>query len=120
MTYSRQRRLPNWLAYIPQDFSHCGGAENAIWHIPKQKKQTIGVWIGYIQLPEHYGELYEAAMSKNIQIVNSPQEYRATMEFDKYYPLIEQLTFKRVILDSIENLSDRLSSLATDNCVYVL
>jgi hypothetical protein len=97
--------------YIPQDFSDSGGAENAIWHIPKQENKTLGIWIGYIPLPDHYSELYEAALSKNIQIVNSPKEYRTAMEFDKYYPLIKQLTFKSEILSSIDNLNDSAARL---------
>jgi hypothetical protein len=90
--------------YIPQDFTGCENAENAIWHIPNQEKKTLAIWIGYIPFPEHYKELYEAASLKNICIINSPNEYRTAMEFDKYYSKIEHITFKSEIFDSIENI----------------
>ena len=97
--------------YIPQDFSECEIAENAIWHIPEQDEPTLALWIGYIPLPEHYNDLYNAALSKNIRLINSPEEYRTAMEFDKYYPLIENLTFNSGVFDSLEEIEKQKNSI---------
>ncbi|MCP4138069.1 MAG: ATP-grasp domain-containing protein [bacterium] len=90
--------------YIPQDFSECETAENALWHIPKQETLTLAIWIGYIPFPERYKDLYDAALAKNIKIINAPDDYRLAMEFDRFYSKIKHLTFKSEIFDSVDNM----------------
>jgi hypothetical protein len=89
--------------YIPQDFSVCENAENAIFHIPEQSTQTPGFWIGYIPTFVRYKQIYQALLAKNIRLVNSPGEHILVQEFDKFYPKIAELTAKSKI---ISNLSE--------------
>ena len=56
---------------IPQDFTVCETAGNALDRIPHQKKVTPATWIGFIPTPEHYRAIYEVAVHKN----NETPEY---------------------------------------------
>lgn len=84
--------------YIPQDLPEGVTADDAMWHVPVQegREPVSAVWIGYIPLPEHYGLIYDAALRKNIRLVNSPEEYRRAEEFDRFYPLLADLTAESV------------------------
>lgn len=86
--------------FIPSDFDECGSAENALWHIPDQEVLTPAVWIGFIPPDGHYDEVYEAALAKNICLVNSPDEHRNALEFARAYPRISDLTPETYILDT--------------------
>src|SRR5579863_6137271 len=44
--------------YMPDDFSVCETAENALAYVPIQDRETTGVWIGYIPAPERYEAIY--------------------------------------------------------------
>ncbi|RYG71254.1 hypothetical protein EON80_05520, partial [bacterium] len=60
-------RLTGWQTYeIPPDFSLCGDAENALWHVPAPDQPTPAVWLGYIPDFERYNAIYEAAKAKNL------------------------------------------------------
>jgi hypothetical protein len=48
--------------YIPTNFSECETAENALWHIPEQQRETPGIWIGFIPAPERYEAIYNEAL----------------------------------------------------------
>jgi hypothetical protein len=86
-------RFAGWQVYsIPQDLPEGVSADDALWHIPRQPEIVPGVWIGYIPLPSHYEQIYEAALSRNIRLLNSPEQFRRAEEFDRFYPFIADLT----------------------------
>jgi hypothetical protein len=60
--------------HIPQGFSVCETADNALWHVPEHETVTPAVWIGYIPTPERYEAIYEAARTKGIRPLNTPDE----------------------------------------------
>lgn len=84
--------------YIPDDFSLCETAENALWHIPKQTKETLGIWIGYIPSPSRYEAIYSAALKKNIRLLNNPEEHLIVQECDRAYKRLQELTPETFIL----------------------
>lgn len=90
--------------HIPQDFPEGVTADDAMWHVPVQlgADPVPAVWIGYIPLPEHYGLIYDAALRKNIRLVNSLEEFRRAEEFDRFYPLLAELTAKSVCVDEAD------------------
>jgi hypothetical protein len=49
--------------HIPQDFTICETAENALFHIPERQPTSSAVWIGYIPTPQRYEAVYKAALS---------------------------------------------------------
>ncbi|HEY1123089.1 MAG TPA: ATP-grasp domain-containing protein [Haloferula sp.] len=86
-------RFAGWQIYsIPQDLPEGVSADDAMWHIPAQPEMVPGVWIGYVPLPSHYEQIYKAALSRNIRLLNSPDQYRRAEEFDRFYPFIADLT----------------------------
>jgi hypothetical protein len=84
--------------YIPQDFSQCETAENALAHIPNQDAPTPAVWIGYIPSPERYASIHDAARAKNIVLLNDLDQHLTAQEFDRAYALLHGLTPRSVVL----------------------
>ncbi|MEM9540424.1 MAG: ATP-grasp domain-containing protein [Cyanobacteria bacterium P01_E01_bin.42] len=84
--------------YIPDDFSLCGTAENALWHIPKQAEETLGIWIGYIPTLSRYEAIYAAALNKNIRLLNNPTEHLLVQECDRACERLQELTPETFIL----------------------
>lgn len=84
--------------HIPPDFTDCGDAEGALWLVPHFAERQPGVWIGYIPTLERYGQIYEAALAKNIQLLNTPAQHRVAQEFDSAYPFLLGFTPESVIV----------------------
>jgi hypothetical protein len=84
--------------HVPQDFSVCETAENALWHVPEQPALTPGVWVGYIPAPARYREVYAAALRRNIRLLNTPEEHLRAQEFDRAQVLLRELTPESVVL----------------------
>src|SRR5215467_8640571 len=78
--------------HIPKDFCECETAENALWHIPEQERETLGLWIGFIPGPDRYEAIYNEALRNRIRLVNSPEQHLVAQEFDRAYPLLHGLT----------------------------
>jgi len=86
---------------IPPTFERCGSAENALTHIPRQETMVAGLWVGYIPTPERYAAIYTAALAKGIRLPNTPTQHRTAMGFDQFYPLLEGLTPRSVIIRAV-------------------
>jgi hypothetical protein len=87
---------------IPPDFERCGTAENALWHIPTQDKQRSGIWVGYIPEIERYEAIYHAALAKGIKLLNTPLEHQKSIEFDLFYPCLQELTPESIVMTSTD------------------
>src|SRR5689334_1671223 len=61
---------------IPSDFDVCETAENALAYVPIFDERLPGAWVGYIPSYERYESIYQAALNHNLQLVNSPRQYR--------------------------------------------
>ncbi|MDJ1471204.1 ATP-grasp domain-containing protein [Xanthocytophaga flava] len=86
--------------YIPQSFDNIS-IEDAFSHIPEMVKEEIAFWIGYVPDPEHYRNVYQELLKKNIRLVNSPEDFQQAEEFDRYYPYIEHMTCKSLVATSV-------------------
>ena len=51
-----------------------------------------GPLAGYIPANERYEAIYRAAAAKGVHLVNTPTQYQTAMEFDRFYPLLGELT----------------------------
>jgi len=86
--------------YIPQDLPEGIQYEDVFWNIPRYDRPTTTVWVGYIPLASDYRALYKAALEKNLKLINSPEQYCLAEEFHRFYPLIQDLTPRSIVLDS--------------------
>jgi hypothetical protein len=86
--------------HIPQDFTVCGNAENALSHVPAQEHEAPAVWVGYIPTSGRYRAVYEAALDKNIRLLNDPEEHLRVQEFDRAYLLLGGLTPESRVITS--------------------
>ncbi|MBX9841715.1 MAG: ATP-grasp domain-containing protein [Xanthobacteraceae bacterium] len=87
---------------IPVDFEICETAENALAYLPPFDPPVPGIWAGYIPAAERYRAIYDAAAAKGVRLINTPAEYQTAMEFDKFYPLLGDLTPDSIVLSSID------------------
>jgi hypothetical protein len=90
---------------IPPDFNVCETAENALAYLPDFDPPVSGIWAGYIPTVERYSAIYDAAAAKGVRLVNTPAEYQTAMEFDKFYPLLGELTPDSVVLSNVDDLA---------------
>lgn len=88
--------------YIPHDFERCGDAENALAHVPAREQETPAVWVGYIPSFERYRAVYEAALGKNIRLLNDPEQHLTVQEFDRAYPLLRGMTPESRVVTGVE------------------
>lgn len=96
--------------YIPPDFERCGTAENALCHIPNFDKETAGIWVGYIPEFDRYEAIYNAASAKGIKLINNPLQHRTALEFDLFYPKLQELTPESAVITSVDEC-DRVAKL---------
>src|SRR5687767_858357 len=91
---------------IPPNFEECETAENALAYLPAFDPPVPGVIAGYIPAVDHYSAVYEGAAAKGVLLVNTPAQFQAAMEFDKFYPLLGDLTPESMVVSSVEELSN--------------
>jgi hypothetical protein len=89
---------------IPLDFEECGTADNALAYLPDFDPPIVGIWAGYIPSVERYTSIFDAAVAKGVHLINTPLHYQTAMEFDKFYPLLGQLTPESVVVSSLDDL----------------
>jgi len=87
---------------IPSDFAECGNAANALAYVPNFEPPVPGIWVGYIPAVERYTDLYTAARARGIHLVNTPDEHRTATEFDRFYPLLGELTPVSIVVRTVE------------------
>jgi hypothetical protein len=97
---------------IPPNFETCETAENALAHVPRFDTRMLGVWVGFIPEADRYKAIYDAALQKNIQLINSPEQHRTAMEFEYFYPAILDLTAKSIVIDDLAQLAAVPNTLA--------
>lgn len=93
------------------DFDIFGTAEEALENVPVQPSATPGVWLGFVPSPERYRDVYEAARARGIVLPNDPSEYQLTSELDRFYPKLDDLTFRTVVVDDVSQCEAAATSL---------
>jgi len=88
---------------IPVNFEDSDGADNALAYLPDQDN-VLGMIAGFIPTRERYKELYEASLRKGVRIINTPEQSTLAMEFDQFYPYLEGITPKSIVIETIDDL----------------
>lgn len=96
---------------IPADFTFFSSIEQALIEVPTQPRRVWGVWIGFIPSEEHYAQIYQAALNKNINLLNSPEQFRRVQEFDQAYPFLQGLTPESQMVTTLEQCLAAFQSL---------
>jgi glutathione synthase/RimK-type ligase-like ATP-grasp enzyme len=86
---------------IPQNFNEVS-IEDVLAHLPVFNVRETAFWVGYVPHPSRYQELYKVLADKNIFLINTPDQFQRAEEFDKYYPLVADLTCKSFVAESLE------------------
>lgn len=89
---------------IPRNFDACKTAENALAYVPEFDTLMPALWVGFIPTFDRYKSIYDAAIAKNVQLINTPEQHTLATEFDKFYPLISDLTPKSIMIESVNQL----------------
>lgn len=96
---------------LPPNFDICETAENAFAYVPTFDTLQPGIWVGYIPTPERYSAIYDVALTRNIGLVNTPVQYQTAMEFDRFYPLLGDLTPESRIVTAPDQVATAASEL---------
>jgi len=96
---------------LPPNFDICETADNALAYVPTFDVLQPGIWVGYIPAPDRYTAIYNAALTRNIRLVNTPGEYQTAMEFDRFYPLLNGLTPESRIVTAADQIATAVSEL---------
>lgn len=91
------------VVHIPESFEFNSALDALCW-CPTAFEETTGFVIGYIPSEKRYQEIYDAALQHNIRLINSPEESNRIMDFECFYPLIEDLTPESWIIKSEKDL----------------
>jgi len=83
---------------IPAQYTHGGDEVEALAAVPPQANPCPAVWLGQLPAAERYQDVYTAALSKGLHLLNTPEEHLAVQEFDRAYAHLEGLTPASVIL----------------------
>lgn len=75
---------------IPEDFDSVP-PDDALWSLPDPSEE-VGIFLGYVSTREFYADLFAAAARKGVRLINAPDDSERAMEFDRFYPLISDLT----------------------------
>jgi hypothetical protein len=103
-------RLLGYRTYpIPADIDSFNNYEDAFSHIPSSESLVEAVWVGYIPSLSHYTTVYDHLFRKNVRLVNSPSQHQLAMEFDKFYPLLVDITPKSVVIENVNDVSKHMA-----------
>jgi len=96
------------VCYIPEDFDECTAEEALSW-CPYYQNETPGFVVGHIPTEKRYNELYQAALTHNVRLINSPEQSNRIMDFEEFYPLIQDLTPESWVIKNKEELEQDFS-----------
>ena len=95
---------------IPQ-YSDKSQSEDTFSYVPEFTTLIPAIWVGFIPTAQHYQTIYRLALKKNIQLINSPEQHNIAMEFDKFYPMLADITPKSVTITSISQFEQAMNDL---------
>jgi hypothetical protein len=70
----------------------------AVRRVPLQAESVLACYRGWMMTPLQYRKLYEALLSKNIRLINDPEQYRHGHHLPENYSVIESCTPRSVWL----------------------
>lgn len=75
-------------------------AVDALASLPYFDRPQVCIWAGFIPSQAKYEAVYQAAAEKNVFLVNDPVQHQTALEFDRYYPLLGDLTPQSITITS--------------------
>lgn len=79
--------------------------------LPIQQTQQTAIWLDFIPTYDFYLNVYKFLLTKNIKLINSPEEHILALKFENFYPLIAEHTAKSVIVNNIDEMENMCSTL---------
>lgn len=73
-----------------------GNITRALRFVKKLDKKGLGIYRGWMLTPSQYRNLYEGLLIKNIELINSPEEYKHCHYLPESYNIIESKTPKSI------------------------
>lgn len=70
----------------------------SIDQIPNQQNEELAIYRGWMITPLQYERLYKRLVSKNLRLINTPDEFAHTHYLPNCYPVIKEVTPKTVNL----------------------
>lgn len=96
---------------LPFDLSGYDSVDDVFAYVPQFEQPTLGIWIGVIPTYARYQAIYESAIKKNIYLANTPEQHQIAMEFVRFYPLLQGVTPKSIIVESIDEIASAMKAL---------
>ncbi len=94
--YAYEKRIAQDLGFDTHVFSYEllteGAPTRATRFIPNADALQTAVYRGWMLRPSQYASLYDALLRKNIQLINTPQQYQHCHYLPKSYDLIKSYT----------------------------
>ncbi|WP_310485338.1 ATP-grasp domain-containing protein [Chamaesiphon sp. VAR_48_metabat_403] len=92
--------------FLPAAIGYSIAAVDALANLPYFDRPQIGIWAGFIPSEAKYEAVYRAAAEKNVFLVNDPIQHQTALEFDRYYPLLGNLTPQSLTITSLDECAD--------------
>jgi ATP-grasp domain, R2K clade family 3 len=92
--------------FLPAAIGYSIAAVDALANLPNFDRPQLGIWAGFIPAQAKYEAVYRAAAAKNVFLVNDPIQHQTALEFDRYYPLLGNLTPQSMIVTSGDECTD--------------
>jgi hypothetical protein len=73
-------------------------AEKAVRRVSAAESEKTAIYRGWMMTPEQYKELYSALLTKNIKLINTPEQYENTHHLPKWYNIVEKYTPKSLCI----------------------
>lgn len=87
---------------LPVNSSAPNSADALLSSIPSAPQETPGLWIGS-RSGDRYAALYQAALHKNIRLLNTPDHHLRAQSFDRAYAYLQGLTPESLVIPTLEN-----------------
>jgi hypothetical protein len=91
---------------LPATIGYSVAAVDALLNLPHFDRPQVGIWAGFIPSQSKYAAVYQAAADKNVFLVNNPVQHQTALEFDRYYPLLGDLTPQSMTITSSDECVD--------------
>lgn len=82
--------------------------------VKKSEKEELAIYRGWMLKPKHYEILYNELISRNLRLINTPEEYKHCHYFPNSYKIIENYTPKSIFFkyDESFNFDDLMQQLS--------
>jgi hypothetical protein len=88
-----------------------GPEEDVLGGLAPVESPAPALWLGSIPTPERYTQVYEAARSRGLHLLNSPEEHLRALEFPRAWPHLGGLTPESRVIDSLDQVEEALAAL---------